>query len=351
MAFEEYLAWSVLDNTGMAWATAIGAFIATWIVVWIFKKVILSGLKNIAKKTESKYDDIVVSFIDKIKTPFYFVVALYVGSSFLVLPEMIATVIYFAVVVGVVYYAVKGLQSIVSLAKDFIVEQRKKEGESDVALLNIIESAINLVLWVLAALLILGNLGFDITALVAGLGIGGLAVAIAAQAVLKDVLAAFTIFFDKPFKVGDFIVVGGDSGTIKSIGIKSTRIQTLQGQELVISNQELTSSRVNNYKRMSKRRVPFNFGVLYETPVSKVRRIPKMVKEIIDSIDKCKADRVHFKSFGDSSLDFEVVYYIDSSDYTVYMDAQQKINLMIAERFEKEKIEFAYPTRTVYLKE
>ena len=197
--------------------------------------------------------------------------------------------------------------------------------------------------------MVLSNLGYNVTTLVAGLGIGGLAIAFALQKVLEDIFSSVSIYFDKPFEIGDFIIVGEQMGVVKKIGIKSTRIQALQGEEIVISNRELTSVRIQNFKRMEKRRVAFSFGVLYSTSNAKLKKAIEMVKKIVEKAEHADLDRVHFKAFGSSSLDFEVVYYLKSRDYNVYMDTQQEINFAIKEAFEKEKIEFAYPTQTIHL--
>jgi small-conductance mechanosensitive channel len=204
-------------------------------------------------------------------------------------------------------------------------------------------------LWVFAALLILSNLGYDITALMAGLGIGGIAIALALQNVLEDIFSSLSIYFDKPFVVGDFIILGDDLGEVQKIGIKTTRIKHLQGQELVVSNKELTSTRIHNYGKMKKRRVVFDFGVVYDTPVKKLKKIPDIIKNVVESAGPTTFDRAHFKKFWESSLNFEVVYYITGSDYNAYMDIQESINLAIMEEFESMGVEFAYPTQTVYL--
>lgn len=198
-------------------------------------------------------------------------------------------------------------------------------------------------------LFLIDNLGYDITTLVAGLGIGGIAVALAAQTILGDLFSYLVIFFDKPFEIGDFIIIDDKMGTIEYIGIKTTRIRTLSGEQLICSNTDLTNSRVHNYKRMEKRRVVFSFGVIYQTAASQIKRIPGIVREIIESDAGNTFDRAHFSSYGDFSLNFEVVYYVMTPDYNIYMDRQQAINIAIFERFEQEKIEFAYPTQTVLL--
>jgi small-conductance mechanosensitive channel len=243
------------------------------------------------------------------------------------------------------------LQKIIDYGFKKLLKKRQQEdqGKFDPHVINLFRKMTRIVLWGIALLIFLQNLGYDITALVAGLGIGGIAIAFALQNILSDIFSSFTIYFDKPFEVGDFIIIGNDMGTVKAIGIKSTRIQTLQGQELVVSNKELTETRINNYKKMEKRRIVFDFGVVYKTPTEKLRKIPQIVKKIIDDIEITDLDRVHFDKFGDSSLSFEVVYYIKNSEYNVYMDTQQDINLKIKEQFEKEGIEFAYPTQTIFL--
>jgi small-conductance mechanosensitive channel len=208
---------------------------------------------------------------------------------------------------------------------------------------------VQIIVWTIGFLFLIDNLGFDITTLVAGLGIGGIAIALAAQTVLGDLFSYLVIFFDKPFEIGDFIIVEDKMGTVEYIGIKTTRIRTLSGEQLVCSNTDLTDSRVHNYKRMEERRIAFSFGVVYNTPAAKLKIIPPLVKKIIEDLENTRFDRAHFKSFGDFSLDFEVVYYVLSADYNIYMDKQQSINLRIFELFEKEQIEFAFPTQTLFV--
>ncbi len=352
MVFEQYLDWAFLGNSGAQYAAALAAFVFAYVAFWVFRSIVLSRLERLAKRTKFAYDDFVVEFLEEVRPPFYLIVSFYFGSLFISLDALLRRGIELAAIAAVTYYAVKGLQRVVTFTKNYVAKKRRAEdGEEDTSLLDTAEAMAHAVIWIVAILFVLDTIGFDVTVLLAGLGIGGIAIAIASQAVLSDLLAALSIYFDKPFKVGDFIIVGNDMGVVRRIGIKTTRIQTLQGQELVMSNQELTSSRVNNYKRMEKRRIVFGFGVVYGTPVSKLKRIPAVVRGIIDSVALCSTDRVHFKAFGQSSLDFEAVYYFSSPDYSKYMDAQQDINLKVSEAFEKDKIEFAFPTQTVYLKQ
>jgi small-conductance mechanosensitive channel len=207
----------------------------------------------------------------------------------------------------------------------------------------------NLVVWLFGAVFFLGNLGFDVSAVVAGLGVSGIAVAIAAQGILGDLFNYFVILLDRPFEVGDFIIFGDKMGGVEKIGIKTTRIRSISGEQLVVSNSALTGSKIHNYKRMQRRRIVFQTGVTYQTPRVLLQEIPAIIRSIIDSLENVTADRVHFRAFGDYALLFETVYYVESPDYALYMDIQQDINLKMAEAFEQRGIEFAYPTQVLHL--
>ncbi|MFC2154673.1 mechanosensitive ion channel family protein [Candidatus Altiarchaeota archaeon] len=338
-------------NTGRDYILAFCVFIFSVIVLWIFRTAILRRIQKLTKLTKSELDDILVHVIEKVRWPFYVFLSLYFATKFLPsIPSFVENTLHYAVIVVVVFYTVKALQGFVEYGKKKVIAERKKEEKvEDVGIINALGDVIKGLLWLVAVLFILANMGYDINAFIAGLGIGGLAIALALQNVLSDIFASISIYFDKPFKVGDFIIVGGDLGVVKKIGIKTTRIQHLQGQELVISNQELTNSRINNYGKMEKRRISFNFGVKYETPVEKMKKIPGIVKDTIEKMELATFDRAHFNQFGDFNLNFEAVYYLETADYNKFMDTQQAINLAILEAFEKEKIEFAYPTQTVYV--
>ena len=215
--------------------------------------------------------------------------------------------------------------------------------------LNAAGFVLKLILAAIAVLLMLDNIpGVEITALVASLGIGGIAVALAVQNILSDLFASLSIVLDKPFVIGDFIIVDGYLGTVEHIGLKTTRLRSLSGEQLVFSNNDLLQSRVRNYKRMAERRIVFSFGVTYQTPADKLERIPELIRRLIESQETVRFDRAHFQGYGDFALNFEVVYYVLDPDYNRYMDIQQAINLEIFRTFRQEDVEFAYPTRTLY---
>jgi small-conductance mechanosensitive channel len=197
--------------------------------------------------------------------------------------------------------------------------------------------------------MVLDNVGIDVTALVAGLGVGGIAVALAVQNVLGDLFASLSIALDKPFTLGDFLIIDDYMGSVEHIGLKTTRIRSLSGEQLVFSNTDLLKSRIKNYGRMFERRVVFKIGVTYQTPRDKIELIPTIIREAIESQEPVRFDRSHFQAYGDFSLLFETVYYVLKPDYNLYMDIQQAINLEIHRRFEQESIEFAYPTQTLIL--
>jgi small-conductance mechanosensitive channel len=179
--------------------------------------------------------------------------------------------------------------------------------------------------------------------------VGGIAIALAGQNVLGDLFASLSILLDRPFVVGEFIVIDSLAGTVEHVGLKTTRIRSLSGEQIVMSNGDLLKSRIHNYKKLTERRIVFGFGVTYDTGYEKLAKIPAMVREVVTGVGKTRFDRAHFKEYGDSSLNFEVVYVVLDPDYNIYMDIQQKINLEIYRRFEEQGIEFAFPTRTLYL--
>lgn len=338
---------SYLGNTLVDYTEAILVFIVLLVGFKLFQTLLLSNLRKLAHKTQTDVDDTFIKVVDSIRPPFYSFIAFYLAIKVLVISAFIAKVIEVILIIWIVYEVVSVFQIVVN----YIIAKRFTD-EEDVATrsaLSMVGKITKGILWAVGILMILSNLGVNITSLIAGLGIGGVAVAFALQNILSDLFSSFAIYFDKPFVVGDFIVVGEDSGTVEKIGIKTTRLRSLSGEELVISNRELTTARIQNFKRLVERRVNAILGVVYGTKKEKLEAIPKMIQEIIESAPKTRFDRVHLKSFGPSSLDFEVSYYIQTDDYNEFMDIREEVNLGIVEVFEKEKVAFAYPTQTIYL--
>lgn len=341
---EQVLSYQVIGNSLSAYIMAASVFVISFFALKILKRVVV---KKLSRKTGIY--KLLAKLIKSIGWFFYFFLPLYFSIQFLQLTPGLDKLVSYATLIIIAYYTVKIIQAILDYSTDKVVQKGKDE-DTDYSIAKLINKVVKMLVWIIAILIVLQNLGYNVTTLLAGMGIGGIAIAVALQNVLSDVFAAFSIYFDKPFQVGDFIIIGDDMGTVKNIGMKSTRIKTLQGQELIIPNKELTESRVQNYKRMEKRRVIFSFGVVYDTSATQLKKIPGMVKKILKGMEKVKVDRVHFAKFNDSSLDFEVVYFIKSSDYNFYMDTQEAVNLAIKRKFDKEGIEMAFPTRTVYVK-
>ena len=342
-----------LNVPGYVGEIIVSAFIfAIFIIVgWIVYHIFERYFSRWAEKTKTKLDD---EILKNIKKPIYFFVILigayYALNSFTVLNQY-STELAFVFTLAEILLITFIITRVVNVLFTWYAEKRAKQKMSE-HILFVLRKIINALIFIFAFLFILDASGYDITGLAVGLGVGGIAIAFALQNVLSDVFSAFSIYFDKPFEVGDFIIVGEHAGIVKKIGMKSTRIQLLQGEELVLSNGELTSASIRNFKKMKKRRIVFTFGVTYNTPLKKLEKIPDIIKNIINSeklSDVDKLDRVHFKEYGDFSLNFEVVHYMKTRDYTRYLDMQQAINFAIKEAFEKEGIEMAFPTQTIFL--
>ncbi|MCJ7651324.1 MAG: mechanosensitive ion channel family protein [Candidatus Lokiarchaeota archaeon] len=345
---QEIFNYSIFGNSVYNYLIGLGIFIGGIVIVFIFKKYILSQLKRWADSTDTSIDDLLVKAIEKSLIPIFYFGVFYISIKTLTLSPDFT---YGLSIASIILITVLIVRTVISAVNHGLVSYLKKSddaAESEKQLKGI-RGLVNLVIWAIALVFLLDNLGVKISAVVAGLGIGGIAVALAAQAVLGDLFSYFVIFFDKPFKIGDFIIVGDKVGVVEYTGIKTTRIRALSGEQIVFSNTDLTNSRVHNYKKMERRRVVFKLGVVYQTPSRKLKMIPQIVKEIIERQDDTVFDRGHFASYGDFSLNFEFVYYVAGSDYNKYMDIQQSINLTIFEAFEKEEIEFAYPSQTLFV--
>lgn len=345
---EEFLQREFYHNRLSEYLTCLAIILGGILAVRVFKAFALRRLKAWAEKTPTRYDDFLVDRIHRTGIPLAYLGIVQASLRVLTLTPRVERIIDMA---GIILLTLIVIVFTVSLVRYGFEEYSRKRGEdatSDRALRGVIGLTTTLV-WITGALFMLDNLGFRISTVIAGLGIGGIAVALAAQTILGDLFGYFVILFDRPFEIGDFIVVGDHMGVIERFGIKTTRIASLTGEEIVVSNKDLTDSRVRNYKRMARRRVAFRLGVTYQTPVERLREIPGIVADVFREIEGATLDRVHFFSYGDFSLIHEIVYYVDGNDYTRYMDIQQEANLRIHEEFEKRRIVFAYPTQTLYL--
>ncbi|OPY88888.1 MAG: Small-conductance mechanosensitive channel [Smithella sp. PtaU1.Bin162] len=340
-----------LGNSLQNWLVAFCIMVIVFAVLKIIQRMAIRKLSGLAAATDTQIDDLLVNMLRQTKFFILLVVSIYAASYAIILKPSIANLWQKAVVLMLIVQIGLWAGAGISFWLDLTVKKRMVQDSSSATTITFLGFAARFVLWTIVLLLILDNLGVNITGLVAGLGIGGIAVALAVQNILGDLLASLSIILDKPFVVGDFIVVDSLAGTIEHIGLKTTRIRSLSGEQLIFANNDLLKSRIHNYKRMSERRVVFTFGVVYQTTPEKLILIDDLVQNIIETQQNTRFDRVHFKEFGDSALNFEVVYFVNNQDYNIYMDIQQAINLEIFRRFREEDIEFAYPTQTILIQE
>jgi small-conductance mechanosensitive channel len=338
-----------LGNTLEAWLTAVGIAIGVFLLVKFSSTFAIHRLDRLAQRTKTDLDDLIVDALGKTRFFFFAIIGIYFGSQALVLAPHALALLHSALVLGVLLQTALWGNAVISFLLARAVKRQMEKDMAGVSTLTALGVVIRLVLWSILLLLALDNLGVNITGLVAGLGIGGIAVALALQNILGDLFASLSIALDKPFVIGDFIIVDQLLGTVEHIGLKTTRVRSLSGEQLIFSNGDLLNSRIRNYKRMQERRVVFGIGVTYQTPHQKLAKIPGLLKAIVETQPEVRFDRAHFKEYADSSLNYEIVYYVLDPDYNKYMDIQQAVNLEIYRRFEQEGIDFAYPTRTLYL--
>lgn len=345
---QEILDHTLFGNSINQYLISMAIFISGMAGVYAFNRYVLRQLKIWADATPTTVDDLVLKVVERSLVPVMLFTVFYLSMHALILSEKFERGVQAAAIILITIVLVRAILSAVKFGLETHL-QRSPDASNGEKQLKGIRSVLNFVIWGLAVVFLLDNLGFKISAVVTGLGIGGIAVALAAQAVLGDFFSYFVIFFDKPFEIGDFIVVGDKMGVVEYIGIKTTRICALNGEQLVFSNTALTNACVQNFKKMGRRRVVFKLGLVYQTTVEQLKLVPTLVKDIIEAQPDADFDRGHFAAYGASSLDFEFVYYVIGPDYNKYMDIQQAINLRIFESFANEKIEFAYPTQTLYI--
>lgn len=349
MNIEEILSQTYLGNSAETWFWALGASIVLAFVFNFILKKFVRSFAGFAEKTETDLDDLVSALVEKTSIVLIIIFSVYVATFFLDLTQQIRdfrkSVIVICLFVQVGFWGGGFI--------DYYVSNKLAEigagGGASITHVRSLGFFAKSVLWVVLGILTIDNLGFDPTTIIAGLGVGGIAVALALQNVLGDIIASLSIIFDKPFEVGDFIVIGDMRGDVEHIGLKTTRLRSLSGEQLVLSNNDLLQSRVKNYKRMNNRRILFSLGVVYETSYDNLARIPGLIKEIIDAEPKTRFERAHFSSYGDFALNYDIVYFVLTPSFDDYMNIQQSVNLKIFKRFSEEGIGFAYPTRKVFL--
>ncbi|MEA2007469.1 MAG: mechanosensitive ion channel family protein [Patescibacteria group bacterium] len=351
MNWQETVNFDLWGNSSSQYAWVLVIFIGLMILFKVFSSVVLSKLRKASEQTETDIDDFLITLVKHIKPPFYFVVSFLISVQFLSLSEIIEAIIFGSFVIIVVIQIVLTLQKVI----DYIIKKRLlKPGEDfdpdEEAIIRLAGNVSKAAVWIFGGLMVLSNIGVDVTSLIAGLGIGGVALAFAFKSVLEDVFASFSIFVDKPFRIGDFIGVSDkEQGIVEKIGIKSTRLRTIEGHELVMANKALTDSALMNYRSKGERKVSFMLGVTYETSLEKLKKIPGLISDIVEKNPNTKPVRVVFKQYADSSLNFEVVFAIDLKGGVNRFYVQNDVNYEIFEVFQRENIDFAYPTQTLFV--
>ena len=344
----EFLDQVIWGNRVASYLLAIAILLGGILLTTLIRTVVIGRLKRWARHSATDLDDRLLRILERPFTYLLYLGSFYVSITNLNLHSILQESITFLCIIMATLLVVQLTGSLVEYGMRVYWVTRRNDATLENSL-NALIPAIKVTVWAIGLVFLLDNLGFDISAVVASLGIGGVAVALASQGILADLFSYFSILFDRPFEIGDFLIVEDLVGTVEHVGIKTTRIRSLSGEELVVSNTNLTNSRIQNFRRMQRRRIVFNLGVTYNTDQKKMAAIPEMLQSIIEGTDGVTFDRAHFNSFGNFSLDYEVVYYVEDSDYTVYMNIQQAINLAIKAEFEEQGIEFAYPTQQLYL--
>jgi len=340
----------ILDNTPLAYVYALAAFSLALALLYIVKNVGIARLKALAEKTETDLDDLLIALIAKVQWFEYQLVAFFLASRYLSRSPGFDRGLKAVILLVFTYRAITILQVLLTYWINKIAAKRQLEGAARTSVVNSTQVILRSLVWIAAVLFVLDNLGVNISAVLTGLGIGGVAVALAAQAILGDLFNFFVILLDKPFAVGDFVTSDAVSGTIEHIGLKSTRIRSLSGEIVVISNSNLLGSRIRNYKDLTKRRVVFKTGLVYGTGPETLRKVPEIVKRAVQAVPKAEFDRCNLADCGDSALNFETVYYLSEPDYNAYMAAHEKTLLGVLEGLAAAGAELAYPTQTVLVK-
>ncbi|MDY6781498.1 MAG: mechanosensitive ion channel family protein [Cyanobacteriota bacterium] len=339
----DFLQTEFLNNRANDYLMALGMPIVSAIAIKGLQVFLLKPLKHWVQTTPNNIDNAMVRIIESRLIP-----ALYLGTIYIALRNLnlhpileqtidattavIATLLGIRLIVSLIEY----------LLRVYCFSPQREELHLDQSLKTLLP-AIRAIVWGIGIIFLLDNLGFNVSAVVASLGIGGVAIALASQGVLQDLFSYFAILLDRPFELGDFIIVGDYLGTVEQVGIKTTRLQSLSGEEIIMANTDLTSSRIRNFKRMAKRRVEFKIGVAYETSLERLKEIPLLLRNILEETECVVFDRAHFSHYDEFSLIFEIVYFVTSNDYNQYMDVQQTVNFRIKQEFEKRAIAFAYP--------
>ena len=348
MSYLDFLQKVYWRNTVQDYLITLGIIMLGLVLVRLFKKYILAKLKILTSRTKSYFDDYLVDSMDRFGVPALNFAVVYFALDFLRLSRKVDKIVTIATTIIITILIIRILSSAILLVLQANL-RRQAQGEEKVKQMGGLMLIINSIIWILGIVFLIDNLGYNVSTIIAGLGIGGIAIALAAQNILGDVFNYFVIFFDRPFEVGDFIIIDTKMGVVDYIGLKTTRIKSLSGEMLVFANSDLTGSRIHNYKNMQQRRVVFKIQLDYKTPVDRLAEVSEMLKKVIEEQSPVRFDRAHFMNYGSYGLEYEIVYFVLDAEYGVYMNVHQRVNIRIYEELQKRGIAFALPTQYLYV--
>ncbi len=346
---QSFLSQELFGLPVLEWIKLIGLWFVITGVFLLARRILFGRFSRLAKRTENQIDDVIAELLHQTKLFFLLIIGLYLSAEILTQDAPAVDIILRVVFLGLLFQVGIWSSSLIAQWAQWFSERDSEDGDSNITAVKALVMFGRMVIWLIIILMALDNFGVNITTLVAGLGIGSLAIGLALKDVFQDILAYISILVDKPFVYGDYMVVGEYSGTVEHIGIKTTRVRSLTGELIVFGNSDLLSSRLRNYRSLDERRVQFSVGVTYDTPHEKLAAIPGKLQEIVEAEENTRFDRSHLKEFGDSAILFSSQYYMLVPEYATYLDTQQSINLAIHRFFESESIDFAFPTQTIHV--
>lgn len=337
---------SLSTRTQEVFIGAVVVVSSIWIMA-LSKRAVLFFTARLASRRNSQWSPLMRKLEGRLNWTLFLPLSIIFGLHYFPLPEQISSLLQLILHVILILHAFSFFQLFMTYSiRTF--SGLKDDTQSNMT--ELLTQLFSIGIWISAGFVVIQTLGINLTGLLGGLGIATVIAGFALQNVLADFFAFFSIHFDRPFEVGDFVIVDTDMGTVMKVGIQSTRLRTLEGQELTLPNRKLVESRINNYRRMQNRRIVFRINVVLNTPTSKLRKIPDWIKAIIEDMEQTSVERVHFKEIDDTAYRFEVVYHVEDSDYTLFMDIQQELNLQILEKLQKEKVQLAQPLLNVELR-
>lgn len=341
-----------LGNSVRSYLLCLLTILVGWVLVWLTRHWVLRWIHRLTQHNRTRFHDFLAENIVRLGMPALYAWIAYMALRDLHLRPSLAKLLQ---VVITVLIAVQAVRFLLRLARELLERNISRRADSARAVEQERKSArgllvvIQVVVWMVVIVVVLDNLGIRVSTFVAGLGITGIAVALAAQAVLGDLFSYFVIYFDRPFQVGHSIKVGNFQGEVESIGVKTTRLRSISGEQIVMSNKYLTDNQVLNFRVMSRRRAVLLFELDSATPEPALRAIPGIIQNLVSAFPDATFDRAHFKEFGDLGLRFEAVFFVETPNYHRYMDVVQEVNLGLKANLEKTGVSFASPTRTVHL--